>query len=165
MSSEGLRSMYQLLHSLESRDQDDDAVRSAKWTLLKNLVDAILRSDIPISRRDTRDLKTAKEFFDNNEYSPENVSGENFKTNLEIVEKVRDEVLYTPSGGVRRKSQTARFCGCIKSVRKTLKARKGSTKEQGAIAVCVRSVLHTRGKTIKKFKCGKKMRVVTQKRK
>ena len=54
------------------------------------------------------------------------------------------------------------FCKCIKSVRKTLKSR---TKEQGAIAVCVKSVLQTRGKTIKKFTCGKKPRLVTQKRK
>lgn len=57
------------------------------------------------------------------------------------------------------------FCKCIKSVRKTIKSRKGSTKEQGAIAVCVKSVLQTRGKTIKKFKCGKKPRLITQKRK
>ena len=56
------------------------------------------------------------------------------------------------------------FCRCIKSVRKTIKARKGSTKEQGAIAVCVKSVLQTRGRTLKKFKCGPKQRLVTQKK-
>ena len=55
------------------------------------------------------------------------------------------------------------FCRCIKSVRKTIKARKGSTKEQGAIAVCVKSVLQTRGKTLKKFRCGPKQRLRTQK--
>ena len=61
--------------------------------------------------------------------------------------------------------QAAKFCRCIKAVKKTLKARKGSTKEQGAIAVCVKSVLHSRGRTIKKFRCGRKAKVVTQKRK
>lgn len=55
------------------------------------------------------------------------------------------------------------FCRCIKSVRRTIKARKGSTKEKGAIAVCVKSVLQTRGKTLRKFKCGPKQRLTTQK--
>ena len=52
-----------------------------------------------------------------------------------------------------RKSQSKRFCHCIKSVRKTIKARKGS-KESAAIGVCVRSVLQRRGRTLKRFKCG-----------
>lgn len=45
-----------------------------------------------------------------------------------------------------------RFCGCIKKVRRTVKARKG-TAEQAAIAICVKSVLHSKGKTIHKFSC------------
>lgn len=60
-------------------------------------------------------------------------------------------------------SQAKKFCGCIKSVRRTLKKRVGSTKERGAIAVCVKSVLQTRGRTIKKFNCGRKPRLTTQK--
>lgn len=61
-----------------------------------------------------------------------------------------------------------KFCRCIKSVRKTLKARKGKGSlsrrtEQGAIAVCVKSVLQTRGRTMKKFRCGKKGYLKTQK--
>ena len=68
------------------------------------------------------------------------------------------------SGGVKRKSQTAKFCRCIKDVRKTIRPRKGSTKESAAIGVCVKSVLHSKGRTVKKFKCGKKSRLVTQKR-
>jgi hypothetical protein len=55
-----------------------------------------------------------------------------------------------------------KFCKCIKSVRKTIKARKGVGAEQGAIAVCVKSVLQTRGRTMKKFSCGKTPRLVTQ---
>lgn len=54
------------------------------------------------------------------------------------------------------------FCRCIKKVRKTVKLRKGSLKgsrgkEQAAIGICVKAVLGTRGKTLRKFKCtGKK---------
>jgi len=77
-------------------------------------------------------------------------------------------------GDRRRKhtktSQTARFCRCIQHVRKTIKARKGSSKESGAIAVCVKSVLQRKleptNRTLFKFHCktrkGKKGYVVTQ---
>jgi hypothetical protein len=54
-------------------------------------------------------------------------------------------------------TQKNRFCKCIKAVK-----AKGIG-EQQAIAICVKSVLHTKGKTLKKFKCGKKGRLVTQK--
>lgn len=68
-----------------------------------------------------------------------------------------------PRGG-RRLSQTRKFCKCIKDVRKTVKARPGSSKEKGAIAICVKSVLQKKGRTLKKFKCGRKARVLTQRR-
>ena len=64
-----------------------------------------------------------------------------------------------------------RFCGCIKAVRKTVKVRPGnakgtSGKEQAAIAICVKSVLQSKGRTLKKFKCRKtkktKAKLVTQ---
>lgn len=69
-----------------------------------------------------------------------------------------------------KESQTKRFCRCIKNVRKTLKARKGQSKESGAIGVCVKSVLQRKleptGRTLFKFHCktrkGKKGRVLTQ---
>ena len=67
-----------------------------------------------------------------------------------------------------KESQTKRFCRCIKKVRKTVKARKGSSKESGAIAICVTSVLQgkTKKRTLRKFHCktrkGKKARVITQ---
>jgi hypothetical protein len=51
------------------------------------------------------------------------------------------------------------FCRCIKKVRKTVKVRKGSKsgKESAAIGICVKSVLQTKGKTLRKFQCtGKK---------
>uniref|UniRef100_A0A6C0KVD2 Uncharacterized protein n=1 Tax=viral metagenome TaxID=1070528 RepID=A0A6C0KVD2_9ZZZZ len=63
-----------------------------------------------------------------------------------------------------RESQSARFCGCIKQVRKSIKARRGSSKEQGAIAVCTKAILQSRGRTLKKFKCNGKPRVQTQNR-
>ena len=55
------------------------------------------------------------------------------------------------------------FCNCIKKVRSTVKLRnKRSTKEKAAIAICVKSVLHSRGKTLKRFRCKKKPYLLTQ---
>jgi hypothetical protein len=59
-------------------------------------------------------------------------------------------------GGARRLNQTQRFCKCIKKVAKTIKTQKGP------IAICVKSVLQKKGRTLKRFKCGRKARVVTQ---
>ena len=63
-----------------------------------------------------------------------------------------------------KESLTRRFCRCIKKVRKTLKTRKGSSKESGAIAVCVTSVIQgkTKKRTLKKFHCKETPRVITQ---
>ena len=62
----------------------------------------------------------------------------------------------------------ADFCRCIKKVRKTIKLRPGvkngaAAREAAAIGVCVNSILQTRGKTLKRFKCGKRMSLTTQK--
>jgi hypothetical protein len=53
------------------------------------------------------------------------------------------------------------FCRCIGKVRRTVKVRKGikptaANKEAAAIAICTRSVLGRRGKTLKRFSCGRK---------
>ena len=58
--------------------------------------------------------------------------------------------------------QATRFCRCIKSVSKTVKLRRGQpktadAKEKAAIAICVKSVLQSRGRTLKKFSCRKRM--------
>jgi len=53
-----------------------------------------------------------------------------------------------------------KLCHCIKLVRKTVKANK---KESAAIGICVKSVLHRRGKTIKRFSC-KKKELITRKK-
>jgi hypothetical protein len=54
-----------------------------------------------------------------------------------------------------------KFNRCVKSVRKTVKARKGSNPESAAIAICTTSVLQTRGKTLKRYRKG---RVTTQRK-
>jgi hypothetical protein len=64
----------------------------------------------------------------------------------------------------RKNSLSDRFCRCIKHVRRTVKRVRGpSGKEQAAIAICVRSVLGSRGRTLKRFKCGAKPQLTTQK--
>ena len=55
-----------------------------------------------------------------------------------------------------RKATATKFCSCIKKVKRTLKAVNRKDKEPRAIAICVKSVLHTRGKTLKRFTCRKK---------
>ena len=64
-----------------------------------------------------------------------------------------------PAG--RRKTLRKAFDRCVKSVRKTVKARKGSTKESAAIAICTKSVLQTRGRTLKRYTKG---RLTTQRK-
>ena len=47
-----------------------------------------------------------------------------------------------------------KFDTCVKSVRKTVRARKGSNKESAAIAICTKSVLQKRGRTMKRYRKG-----------
>jgi hypothetical protein len=59
------------------------------------------------------------------------------------------------------------LCSCIKKVRKTVKVRPGQNKslkgkEKAAIGICVKSVLQSRGKTLKRFKCNPKPYIRTQ---
>ena len=60
------------------------------------------------------------------------------------------------------KKLTNDFCRCIKSVSKKIKSRTGSSKESAGIAICTKSVLQTKGKTLRKFKCRNK-KLFTQK--
>jgi hypothetical protein len=69
-------------------------------------------------------------------------------------------------GGIRTAGRTSRKLGnkfnrCVKSVRKTVKARPKSTKESAAIAICTKSVLQSRGRTLKRYRRG---RLTTQRR-
>jgi len=59
------------------------------------------------------------------------------------------------------------LCRCIKKVRKTVKLRRGQNnsrkgRERAAIGICVKSVIQTRGKTLKRFKCTPKPYLLTQ---
>jgi len=61
-----------------------------------------------------------------------------------------------------------KLCSCIKKVRKTVKVRPDQNKtkkgkEKAAIGICIKSVLHSRGKTIKRFKCNPKPYLFIQK--
>jgi hypothetical protein len=62
--------------------------------------------------------------------------------------------------------QASRFCRCIKAVRKTVKLRSGrgeDAREKAAIAICVKAVLQTKGRTLRKFSCRKGAKMQTQK--
>jgi len=61
------------------------------------------------------------------------------------------------------KKLSKKLCDCIKQVRKTVKVRKGATKEKAAIGICVKSVLQTRGRTLKRFSCDTRQSLVSQK--
>ena len=56
---------------------------------------------------------------------------------------------------------SSKFSRCVKSVKKTVRARKGSNKESAAIAICTTSVLHKRGRTMKRYT---RKRLITQKK-
>jgi hypothetical protein len=56
----------------------------------------------------------------------------------------------------------ATFCSCIKKVQKTFKNKNKNKNEGRAIAICVKSVLQRRGKTLKRFQCRNKPRITTQ---
>jgi hypothetical protein len=65
-------------------------------------------------------------------------------------------------------SLSKNFCHCIKKVRKTVKLRRGQKntpigREKAAIGICVKSVIQTKGKTLRKFKCGRRPHLMTQK--
>ena len=57
---------------------------------------------------------------------------------------------------MKQKELLRKFCHCIKLVTKKVK------KESYAIGICVKSVLQTRGKTLKRFSCNKKPMLKTQ---
>jgi hypothetical protein len=65
------------------------------------------------------------------------------------------------------KSLGKEFCRCIKKVRKSVKVRPGQNKslkgrEKAAIGICVKSVIQSRGKTLKRFKCRPTPKLLTQ---
>lgn len=81
--------------------------------------------------------------------------------------KLPEDVVNLIKKGGRRTSLSKRFCKCIKKVKRTVRVRPGLSpnKESAAIAICTKSLLFRRGRTIKRVRClGKKPRLITQKR-
>jgi hypothetical protein len=62
---------------------------------------------------------------------------------------------------MKKKISAEHFCSCIKKVKRTLKQKKN--KEGISIAICVKSILQTKGRTLKKFHCKKHPMLKTQK--
>jgi hypothetical protein len=80
-----------------------------------------------------------------------------FSNNLRKIIPLAFVPSYVVPGG---SSVSSKFDKCVKTVRKTVKARKGSNKESAAIGICTKSVLQTRGRTMKRYRKG---RLTTQK--
>lgn len=59
------------------------------------------------------------------------------------------QAILNQQGQGRRKTKKLRrkFDKCVKAVRKTVKARRGSTKKQAAYAICTKSILKGRVRT------------------
>jgi hypothetical protein len=87
------------------------------------------------------------------------------EANKKAVEEFKKKNAMPPpnqsSKGGRKSTISSKFNRCVKSVRKTVRARKGSNKESAAIGICTKSVLQKRGRTMKRYRKG---RLVTQKK-
>jgi hypothetical protein len=133
--------------------------------VMENVITDLLDQDPPLYAGDieelTRDLESIRGVGRN---SPILLSG-TYAYLLDITkERAAGNAFaeYDLEGGRRRrKSQTKRFGSCVKAVRKTVKARKGSNPESAAIAICTTTLLHPRGRTLKRYRKG---RLLTQKR-
>jgi hypothetical protein len=65
-------------------------------------------------------------------------------------------------------ARASKFCRCIKSVQKSVKLRSGrgkAAKEGAAIAICTKSILQSRGRTLKRIRCRGKPMLETQPKK
>lgn len=66
----------------------------------------------------------------------------------------------------KTRNLSKKLCSCIKTVRNKVRiGRRKLTrkqKEKLAIGICVKSVLQTRGKTLRKFQCGEKPKLNLQ---
>lgn len=151
-----------LLAQLETtQDDDEDTVVEVADSLLHNIPE-----DAPDSIRvlwlSGAEVKDTLEEEENRALPPQE-RGELVRglrnTLLAKLTKAMKDQANPPAGG--RRSQSKKFGACVKSVRKTVKARKGSNPESAAIAICTKSMLFPRGRTIKRYRKG---RLLTQKR-
>ena len=122
---------------------------------LHNVVSDLLSSEDPIARKLAEDI----------DFEIKRGPMSRRQVELRIAELIarldKDPFAEFDFDGGRRKSQAKRFGSCVKAVRKTVKARKGSSKESAAIAICTTTLLHPRGRTIKRYRKG---RLLTQRR-
>jgi hypothetical protein len=94
----------------------------------------------------------------NNDLIPTGAVDERFKkpcyTDLfDYLDELRKNPLSIGGAFNKQKSISRRFCECIKKVRSKVTVRNKGSKEGAAIAICTKSVLHSKGKTFRKFKC------------
>jgi hypothetical protein len=122
-----------------------------------NVLQDLLRYDIPSSAREHAPIVINAL----RSYYPD-LSTHVTPKQTEVLEEIIRRILLpsNQNGGFRRRSQTARFNRCVKTVKKSIVPRPDSNKESAAIAICTKSVLQTRGRTLKKYRKG---RVRTQK--
>jgi hypothetical protein len=123
-----------------------------------NRIDDVARADARSGRRDGSIVLDETEPYSN---AVASLSEADTNRLLRAYNQSYDS--YTQRGGFRRRSQTARFNRCVKGVRATVKPRPKSTAESAAIAICTKTILHRKGRTLKKYRKGK--RLMTQKRK
>jgi hypothetical protein len=67
----------------------------------------------------------------------------------------------------KHRTQADKFCSCIKKVRAKIQLRPGQAKtkknrESAAIGTCVKAVLQTKGRTLKRFSCEERPSLQTQ---
>jgi hypothetical protein len=116
-----------------------------------NVVQDLLRYDIPPSARANLPI-----IINTLRARHPDLSSPIGREQREILEEVIERVLFSFNrrGGFRRRSQTARFNRCVKTVKKSIVPRPDSNKESAAIAICTKTVLQTRGRTLKKYRKG-----------
>jgi hypothetical protein len=129
---------------------------------MDNTIDALLaRDDVDASLKDT--LRGMRDMLRDNANRNDEARLQETQNSLVMIleEMTGDRAPLRRAVGGKRRTQSAKFGSCVKAVRKTVKARKGSNPESAAIAICTKSILHPRGRTIKRYRKG---RLVTQKR-
>jgi len=57
-----------------------------------------------------------------------------------------------------------KMCRCVKKVKKTLKVRSNVTRENGAIAICNKSIFRNRGLKFNRVTCKKKAKFIANKK-
>lgn len=107
-----------------------------------------------VSLKDAVNSDAAKELFDDSddEYDetsvkPQTQGSPKQRELLNQLKGLAKELDGQQAGRRKTKKLRRKFDKCVKAVRKTVKARKGSTKKQAAYAICTASILKGRVRT------------------